>query len=329
MVGKLHIPVMVEEVLALLNVKEDGFYVDATIGSGGHSEKILTHLKKGLLIGIDVDPEAIRICSEKFSGDKRVRLFNTNYSQIETVLDKAGVQEVDGILIDAGLSSFALDNPERGFSFQMDGPLDMRMDTNSNFTAQDLLSSVDENSLTEILREYGDVPKPRKVAKSILRRRDAGELNRIFDLVEAIKEAYGTPYKVPEETRQIFQAIRIAVNDELKNLERCLISSFRRLKINGRLVVITFHSGEDRIVKTFFITVSRPVQEKTKDGRLILEAPPLATLLTPKPLLPTPDEIRNNPRAKSAKLRAIEKIRHENERQRNGGVKVVKKKCGK
>jgi len=300
---------MLNEVVTLLDIKENGVYVDATIGAGGHAQKILEKLGAGMLIGVDVDTEAIKISSERFRGDERVKLFNTNYSNIDEVLDKVGVKEVDGILIDAGLSSFALDNPERGFSFQVDGPLDMRMDLNSRFTAKDFLSSVDEDTLAKILKEYGDVPKSHKVARSIIRRREIGKLNRVSDLVEAIKEAYSTPHKIPEETRQVFQAIRIAVNDELVNLERCLVYGFNRLKVGGRFVVICFHSGEDRIVKRFFSAVSRSVRVQTRDGRVIREDPPMAKQLTPKPLVPTDEEVRQNPRAKSAKLRAIERLR--------------------
>lgn len=304
----LHIPVMAHEVINLLNIREGGIYVDATIGAGGHAQKILDRLGNGILIGIDIDPEAIRICSEKFRGDERVKLFNTNYSNIDEVISKAGISRVDGILIDAGLSSFALDNPERGFSYQSDGPLDMRMDTTSRFTAKDLLFSVDEATLIRILREYGDVPKPHKVARAILKRRELKRLERVFDLVEAIKEAYSTPRKIPEETRQIFQAIRIAVNSELSNLEKSLRHGFDRLKIGGRFVVITFHSGEDRIVKNFFNMLSRKSRVQTKDGRIIKVTPPFAKQLTLKPLVPTDEEINKNSRAKSAKLRAIEKI---------------------
>ncbi|MCX8065124.1 MAG: 16S rRNA (cytosine(1402)-N(4))-methyltransferase RsmH [Candidatus Hydrogenedentes bacterium] len=306
-----HIPVMVEEVLALLDVKENGVYVDATIGAGGHSEKILSQLKNGILIGIDIDPEAIKISSERFRDDKRVRLFNANYSDIEKVLNEVGVEEVDGILIDAGLSSFALDDPKRGFSFQVDGPLDMRMNPSFNFTAYDLLFSVDEKILTKILKDYGDVPKPRKVAKTIIKRRVEGKLSGVLDLVEAIREAYSTLKKIPEETRQVFQAIRIAVNDELNSLKKCLIKGFNKLKVGGRFAVITFHSGEDRIVKSFFMMVSHHRKLETKDGRLISVIEPVAKLLTPKPIVPSNDEIYRNPRAKSAKLRAIEKIRME------------------
>ncbi len=307
----LHIPVMVHEVINLLNIKEGGIYVDATIGAGGHAQKILDRLGNGILIGIDIDPEAIRICSEKFRGDKRVKLFNTNYSNIDEVISEAGVSKVDGILIDAGLSSFALDNPERGFSYQSDGPLDMRMDTASRFTAKDLLFSVDEATLIRILKEYGDVPKPHKVARAILKRRELKRLDRVFDLVEAIREAYSTPHKIPEETRQIFQAIRIAVNNELSNLEKSLKSGFNKLKVEGRFVVITFHSGEDRVVKNFFNAVSRKGRIQAKDGKIIKVIPPFAKQLTPKPLVPSDEEINKNSRAKSAKLRAIEKITDE------------------
>lgn len=302
----VHIPVMPNEVLELLNVKEDGTYIDATIGGGGHSQIILSRLNKGRLIGIDRDPYAIELCKKRFGNDSRVILFHANYAEMDKIVDRLGIKKVDGILIDAGISSFALDDPVRGFSFQKDGPLDMRMDTHERETMQSFLNKIDVDTLTMILKEYGDVPRARSVAKAIIERRDRGELHRISDLVEAVQMAYGALKKIPDETRQVFQALRIALNRELENLTRGIWSGLKILADGGRFVVISFHSGEDRVVKRIFREISSRKRLYTSEGKCYKILQPVARLLTPKPILPSSEEVVANPRCKSARLRAIE-----------------------
>jgi len=303
-----HIPVMAKEVINLLQEREKGIFVDATIGAGGHTSCILEALSPRMVIGIDRDPKAIQICSKKFENEKRVKIYHANYADMDKVINVLGVQEVDGILIDAGLSSFALDDEERGFSFQKDGPLDMRMDTNEKETLSDFLDHTDEHALAKILKEYGDVVKPYRIAKKIIMRRKEGKIKKISDIVQTVLEEFPHVNRIPDEVRKVFQALRIAVNNELFFLRKGLWAGLKILAINGRFIVISFHSGEDRIVKSVFRFVSQPLRILSPEGILREQISPVAKILTPKPLSPSSEETRMNPRAKSARLRAIEKI---------------------
>lgn len=303
-----HIPVMAKEVINLFKEREKGIFVDATIGAGGHTSCILEHLSPKIVIGMDRDPKAIKICTKKFEKEKHVKLFHANYADMDKVVKTLGIQEVDGILIDAGLSSFALDDEERGFSFQKDGPLDMRMNTDEKETLSDFLDRTDEHTLAKVLKEYGDIAKPYRIAKRIVNYRREGKIKKVSDLVQAILEEFHLTNRIPDEVRQVFQALRIAVNNELFFLRKGLWAGLRILAIKGRFVVISFHSGEDRIVKSLFRFVSQPIKILSPEGFLREEIPSIAKNLTPKPLLPSLEEMRINTRAKSAKLRAIEKI---------------------
>lgn len=306
-----HIPVMAEEVVDLFKGREQGIFIDATIGAGGHTSYMLENLSPRLIIGIDRDPKAIQICSERFKGNRRVKLFHENYANMDTLIGRLGIQEVNGILMDLGLSSFALDDEERGFSFQKDGPLDMRMNTQEKETLADFLDKTDEHTLAHVLKEYGDVVKPYRFAKKIILYRREGKMNKVSDLVRAILDELPPTNRIPDEVRQIFQALRIAVNNELTYLRQALWAGLKILSVAGRFVVISFHSGEDRIVKSVFRRISQPLSILSPEGLLREKIPPIAKNITPRPLTPSIEEIQENPRAKSAKLRSIEKISNE------------------
>lgn len=310
--GPPHTPVMLAEALSWLAVRADGVYVDCTAGAGGHSAAVAERLAGGRLIAVDRDASAAALARERLEKFEFAAVVQGNYAALDTLLAGLGVPAADGVLIDAGVSSMQLDNPERGFSFQEDGPLDMRMDPERGAPASALLAEIGETELADLLREYGDLRMARRIARAIIARRSGPGLTRTSDLAAAVRDALPFVKRgAPEETRTVFQAVRIAVNEELQSLASGIDAAFRVLRPGGRLVVIAFHSGEDRVVKRAFRAASRPRRTHRPDGRLLSEAPPLARLLTPKPVLPQADEVRRNPRAASARLRAAERLRDE------------------
>ena len=299
----LHQPVMVDEVLALLQPHPGGCYVDATIGEGGHAETILEACgPNGRLIGCDRDASILSCAAERLRHfGSRCSLHHRDYRQLDELLLALGVMRVDGILLDLGISSYHLDRPERGFSFRADGPLDMRIDQSLPETAADLLARQTEPELTELIRCYGEERWARRIARAIVAQRQVAPLTSTIQLASIIKQA------VPPTARhgrihpatRTFQALRIAVNRELDGLDRALEMAVHSLAPKGRLCVLTFHSLEDRIVKWAFraLSASQPHDE-----------PALARVLTRRPLRPTSHDIDENPRARSAKLRAVERI---------------------
>lgn len=304
----IHQPVMLDETLRLLNLREGGVYVDCTVGLGGHAEAVLQRLGgHGLLIGLDRDQQSLEMARRRLSGFPNCRLYHENYKNLEQVLEKEGVAP-DGCLLDLGLSSLQLDTPERGFSFRLEGPLDMRMDASRGPTAADLVNQGSREELTRIFREYGEEPRAAKIADALIRRRRIRSFTRTGELAGVVAEVVGSPRggKIHPATRA-FQALRIAVNQELTGLEDFLESTIGCLRVGGRLVVISFHSLEDRIVKRTFQKAA---------GRCICFRPPdfcscprkkLASLLTRRPLRPGDEELEANPRARSARLRAVER----------------------
>lgn len=306
--GAPHIPVMLEEVLEWLEVRGDGVYVDCTAGAGGHSSAIAARLDTGCLFALDRDPEAVRLAGERLREFSRARVVHAAYGELNQILDGLGVDALDGVLIDAGCSSMQLDTAERGFSFQEDGPLDMRMNTADGAPASVFLAEMGEGELAQALVDFGDVPFAKRIARSIHDRAAAGRLERTHDLVSAVKEALPHVQGMPDEVRTVFQAIRIAVNGELAQLEAGVRQALARLAPGGRAVVLTFHSGEDRVVKDVFREASRAQIERWPDGRTKSKEAAIARLLTPKPVLPGEQEMRRNPRSKSAKLRAAQKL---------------------
>ena len=250
-----HIPVLLNEVIEGLDIKKDGTYVDLTLGRAGHSSKIVEKLDNGCLIGVDQDETAIRESSERLARyENKVRIVRSNFRKIKEILNQLNIDKVDGILMDLGVSSPQLDVAERGFSYHYDGPLDMRMDQSRNLTAYDIVNSYDIKELTRVLRDYGDEKYAYQISKNIIKARQNKPIETTFEVVDIIKASKPMRElaKVGHPAKQTFQALRIETNDELNALKDALNDSLESLKSGGRLAVITFHSGEDRIVKTLF-----------------------------------------------------------------------------
>ncbi|MBR0147091.1 MAG: 16S rRNA (cytosine(1402)-N(4))-methyltransferase RsmH [Eubacterium sp.] len=306
-----HVPILLESVLDQLMIHPDGVYMDGTVGGAGHSSEILKRLdENGRLICLDQDRTAVETARERLTAiSDRASVVKTNYVNFDTVLDDLGVDRVDGILLDLGVSSYQLDNGERGFSYRMDAPLDMRMDQDNPETARDIVNNYSEDDLTRILREYGEEPFARQIARSICRSREEKEITTTFELNELIRSSI--PARARRNgghpSKQTFQALRIALNRELQVLEDSIDRMIGRLSSGGRLCIITFHSLEDRIVKQAMKRAEHPcicppdfpvcVCGKVSQGRVV----------TRKPILPDPEEQEDNPRSKSAKLRVFEK----------------------
>ena len=303
-----HIPVMLEECMELLNLAQrpTGVFVDGTLGGGGHTEQILSRTT-GKVIGIDRDWDALRAAGARLSpfGDRFVPLHG-NYANIKTLLQRAGFDGMDGMLMDLGVSSYQLDNPARGFSFHNDAPLDMRMDQTAELTAEKVLNTYPEKELVRIISQYGEEKWAVRIAKFIVAARP---LHTTMDLVRVIDAAVPAAErrKVSHPARRTFQAIRIEVNSELSLLEPALRDAVDCLKPGGRLVVITFHSLEDRIVKQTFQSLQNPCTCPPKAPVCICGKKPLGRVVTRKPVLPTEEECERNLRSHSAKVRAFEK----------------------
>ena len=304
-----HVSVLLKETIASLDVSPDGIYVDCTAGGGGHSGEIARLLENGRLFALDQDPEAIETLENRFRDNKNVTVIHTNFENINSVLFERGVEEVDGIMADLGVSSHQLDTAERGFSFHNDAPLDMRM-SKEGTSAADLVNTLEPKELERIIRCNGEERFAFQIAKAIVRERQKKEIKTTLELAEIIKSAMpAAARRTPgHPARRTFQALRIEVNGELEKLENSLDDMFDLLKTGGRLSVITFHSLEDRIVKKKFASYCTGctcppefpvcVCGKTPRGRLVF-----------KSVLPSQEEIENNPRSRSARLRCIEKIK--------------------
>lgn len=298
---KQHKPVLLEEAVKILSPRDGKTYLDCTFGGGGHTRRILESADCKV-VSLDRDPAAIER-AKAVSADypDRFEFRPLAFSD----LDMLGRESFAGILFDFGVSSFQLDTPERGFSFMREGPLDMRMDTTKGFTAREYIESADESELVEILREYGEEPRARKIARAIIAAREADKISTTAELAKAIAEAAPSYERIHPATRA-FQALRIKVNDELGEIERALPKAFAALESGGVMAAISFHSLEDRIVKKFFKKAAgRP--EDRFDTSFVQDRVKLAELLTRKPILPSEEETANNPRSRSAKLRAIRK----------------------
>ncbi len=288
---QLHIPVMASEVLTYLNLHPNGKYLDGTIGAGGHATQILNQLSaNGKLIGIDRDAEALDICNDRFGASARpISTHQKSYHQFPEILQELGVPEVNGILLDLGLSSMQLDSDMRGFAFESEGNLDMRFNGDTGETASDLISQLSEKELTEIIFQYGEERHSRKIARSI---KAMKSMTTVADLKEAIRRST-PPQQRHKSLARVFQALRIAVNGELDKLKSFLDSFVDYLSINGRVVIMSYHSLEDRMVKHTFRALKQA-------GKL--------NVLTKKPIIPSADEQAQNSRSRSAKLRAAERI---------------------
>ena len=288
---EVHVPVLPKEVIFYLNISTDGIYLDGTVGLGGHAALILDHLSpKGHLIGTDRDNETLLLCNKRLSGyPTPVSLFHNSYHNFNAILDELGIDQVNGFILDLGLSSLQMDSHVRGFSYSTDSDLDMRFDSSQEIKASGILNHLSENDLANVIFQYGEERRSRAIAKSIVKMRP---LTTVFDLVESIRRS--TPPNHRDRTlARVFQAIRIKVNGELEKLENFL-STFRdRLVIGGRVAIISFHSLEDRLVKHSF-------KDLAKEGVL--------SILTKKPVIATNEEMAENRRSRSAKLRVAERI---------------------
>lgn len=302
-----HYSVMLNECITNLNIKSDGIYVDGTLGLGGHSSEILKHLTTGHLYAFDEDEMAIDYAKERLSKiNNNFTLIKSNFANMTEELKKYGIEKVDGILFDFGVSSPQIDNPDRGFSFMHDGALDMRMDRSTKVTAADIVNTYSEAKLTEIFYKYGEEKKSKFIAQYIVKNRP---ITTTLELVDVINDAVGNKYfNLNHPERRIFQALRIEVNQELKVIETVLPQVIDLLKPEGRCAIITFHSLEDRIVKQYFKTQSE-VNELVKGlPEIPEEYKPKIKLITKKPLTASKEELQENSRSKSAKLRVIERI---------------------
>jgi 16S rRNA (cytosine1402-N4)-methyltransferase len=301
-----HVPVLYDEVLAWLQPRPVGYYVDATVGAGGHAKGILLASDPdGRLLGLDADPDALQHASKILEpfGD-RVCLRVANFRQLEEVAGALGIREVDGILMDLGLSSRQLDDAERGFSFTQDGPLDMRMDPTQGQSAADLVNTLSEAELSDILWQYGEERYARRIARAIAAERPLVATGQLADLVA---RTVGRREKIHPATRT-FQALRIAVNDELAALRQALPQARDLLRPGGRLAVIAFHSLEDRLVKQFYRQESKDCVCPPDLPVCVCQHRATLGVLTPKPIRPSAGEIARNPRSRSARLRVAERL---------------------
>ena len=305
-----HTSVLLNESIDGLNIKADGIYVDATLGGGGHTEEILKRVTEGLVIGIDQDDYAIGRATEKLKNYKQFKAVKSNFQNINEVLERLNIDKIDGILFDLGVSSFQLDIPERGFSYNYDMPLDMRMDKNETTTARHIVNGYEEHELSRILWEYGEEKWAARIAKFIVQERENEFIETTGQLVTIIKKA------IPKQARQegghpakrTFQAIRIEVNRELEILENTFKSAVERLNKGGRICVITFHSLEDRIVKNTFQELNKDCICPPEFPKCMCDHRRKLKIITKKPIVASDEELEENHRAHSAKLRIGERV---------------------
>ncbi len=306
---EFHKPVLIDQVIKYLIKDPSGIYVDGTVGGGGHSFEILNRLtSSGTLIGIDVDDKALEYARKRLEMfGKKVLLKRGNFAETGDILSTLEINQVDGILLDLGVSSHQIDMGERGFSFMISGPLDMRMSVLTKTTAEEIVNNYSESELERIFREFGEERMARPVAKAIVRERGNSQIRTTQQLVKIIEPLLPFQHRIKSLAR-IFQAIRIAVNQELENLQSFLNQSLDWLKSGGRLVIIAYHSLEDRLVKEFFAMQTNPCQCPPDLPVCACGKQPTVRVLTKKIIRPTEHEIKSNPRSRSAKLRAAEKI---------------------
>ena len=306
-----HISVLLQECIDGLNIKPDGTYVDGTLGGAGHSSRIAAALTTGTLVGIDRDPVALAAAGERLApfGD-RVKLVHSNFSEVADVLQQLELSEMDGMLMDLGVSSPQLDDGQRGFSYMADAPLDMRMNSDDPFDAAQLVNTWSQAELKRILYDYGEERYAPQIAAAICRRREQKPIETTLELVDIIRSAM-PPAALREKqhpAKRSFQAIRIAVNDELGAVEKVMGDAIRLLKPGGRLAVITFHSLEDRIVKNAMAEAAKGCTCPPSFPVCVCGKKPLVKLISRKPITASAEELEQNPRSRSAKLRVCEKL---------------------
>ena len=305
-----HKTVLLYETVDSLNIKDGNTYVDATFGGGGHSRYILSKSENINLYVFDQDEEAIKNGVKNFRQKDNIHFINTNFVNLKSALYERNITKIDGLIADLGVSSYQLDNAERGFSYMSDAPLDMRMDKSSNLTAYDVVNNYYEDELSNIIRMYGEENWAGKIAKVIVDRRMQKSIDTTLELVDIIEKAI--PKKLRDKNKhpakRTFQAIRIEVNNEIKILEKFLQDAFELLSIGGRLSIITFHSLEDRAVKNIFKDLVGGCVCPKEFPVCMCNKKEEAKIITKKPIIPTEEELKENPRSRSAKLRVIEKI---------------------
>ena len=306
-----HVSVLLDECIEGLNIKPDGIYVDGTLGGAGHSSHIAAKLTTGRLVGIDRDTVALEAAAQRLEPYKaRVSLVHANFSQIDNALDALGIDKVDGILLDLGVSSPQLDDGERGFSYMVDAPLDMRMDRADAQDAHQIVNTWSYEELKRILYDYGEERYAPQIAAAICRRREETPIETTLELVDIIRSAM-PPVALREKqhpAKRSFQAIRIAVNDELNSVAKVMEAAIPRLNPGGRLAVITFHSLEDRIVKSAMTSAAKGCTCPPNFPVCVCGKKPQVKIITRKPIVSTDAELERNPRARSAKLRICEKL---------------------
>lgn len=304
-----HKPVMLEQCINGLNIKKDGIYVDGTLGGAGHSKEILKRLSnKGLLIGIDRDEDALNAAKENLKEFQNVIYVHNNHDNIKEILEELKIDNVDGILLDLGVSSYQLDERNRGFSYLGENELDMRMDKSQKLTAKEVVNEYKEEDLANVIYEYGEERFSRQIAKNICKQRKEKEIKTTKELVDIIEKSI--PKKFQNDghpAKRTFQAIRIEVNNEIKPLYNTVLNSIDCLKPGGRLVIITFHSLEDRAVKNAYIEAKGKCTCPKDLPYCVCGAKSLGEIITKKPIIATDEEIKENSRSKSAKLRIFER----------------------
>lgn len=307
-----HIPVMLDECLEGLNIKADGIYVDGTVGGAGHSIEIVKRLSgNGRLICVDKDEDALKAAGERLAPySDRVTFIHDDYKNLVAELDSIGVGKVDGILLDLGVSSYQLDNAERGFSYMKDAPLDMRMDRAQRISAYEVVNGYSESELARILFDYGEEKLARQIARNILKARAEKPIETTLELAKIVEDTYPakTRWKFGHPAKRTFQAIRIEVNDELSSLGEAVTQMARRLEKGGRMAVITFHSLEDRIVKSAFKELSLACTCPPDFPVCVCGKVQEVELVNKKPIVASEGELEKNSRSQSAKLRVIEKL---------------------
>lgn len=303
-----HYSVLLDECIEGLNINPDGIYVDGTAGGAGHSGEIAKRIEKGKLIALDQDPDAIKVATERLSEYECAKVVKSNFSEINNILLDLGISGVDGVLLDLGISSHQIDTAHRGFSYRMDSDLDMRMSQNG-VSAKDIVNMYSFGELADIIRIYGEEKYYKSIARNIVKFREKKEIETTFELVEIIKSSMPESAKREKNPcKKTFQAFRIEVNKELEHLKLGIENSFKSLNPKGRLVIITFHSLEDRLVKRTFNELCKGCICPSDFPICICNNKPIAKLINKKPILPTQNELEENNRSHSAKLRILEKI---------------------
>ena len=308
-----HRPVLLEETIESLKIRPDGIYVDGTLGGAGHASQVCKRLsEKGRFVGIDQDDCALQAAGERlkeFGKNVRIDCVKSNYCQMKSVLENLGIDKVDGILLDIGVSSYQLDNAERGFTYREDAPLDMRMDQSSSFSAQDVVNQYDEMQLYRVIRDYGEEKFAKNIAKHIVAARQEKEIETTGELIEIIKASIPAKVRATggHPAKRTFQAIRIEVNRELEVLQDSIDEMIDLLNDGGRLCIITFHSLEDRIVKNKFRENEDPCICPKNFPVCVCGRKSKGKVITRKPIVPSEQEVEENKRSKSSKLRVFEK----------------------